>query len=270
MLLVVKNLQAHENVRKVQVLKVKHVLVCGHTNCGAVKAALTLPASSNLLCNCWINQIRDLRNWYVDELVKLSLPDQVARLAELNVVRQVFNVCTSPVVQQMWENKFEVHVHGLLYSVQDGSLKRLVGPISGNAQVPEQNEEKFDANLEVRSLADVLSHFPKAYGLAQSRMSDLFASGRASGEESSLAPSDGQGNCAKRPPRAREEKGAEVAEDEMRSSDGGFHGDPKAIAANDAALRAMIHRLDYSDDMDNHVHEKMRVFTVFERQTSHS
>jgi carbonic anhydrase len=120
-----------------QVLGVKHVLVCGHTNCGAVKAALTLPSSSALLTNCWISQIRDIRNQHVDELVKLPLDEQVAHLVKLNVMKQVFNVCTSPVLQQVWEAGSEVYVHGLVYDVSSGGLSRLVGPLGGNDEVPE-------------------------------------------------------------------------------------------------------------------------------------
>jgi hypothetical protein len=253
-----------------QVLKVKHVLVCGHTNCGAVKAALTLPASSTLLSNCWINQIRDIRNRHVDELVKLSPSDQVARLVELNVVQQVFNVCTSPVVQQMWEHKCEVNVHGLLYSVHDGSLKRLVGPISGNEQVPEQDAEKFEADLDGRSLADALKRFQGACGNAEAKneMIRQFAS---------LNPktvSDALGSSVKRLSYDGEE-GETLTEDgilkRIRRSLDGFSssGAQDSSASNDAALKAMLFRLVDRDDMDTRVHEQMRTFSTFERKTSH-
>jgi hypothetical protein len=124
----------------VQVLGVKHVLVCGHKNCGAIQAALTLPSSSPLLTNCWIGQIRDIRNQHVDELVDLAPAEQLVHLARLNVTKQVFNVCTSPVLQQMWEAGREVFVHGLFYDVSTGVLNRLVGPIGSNDQVPENLE----------------------------------------------------------------------------------------------------------------------------------
>jgi carbonic anhydrase len=72
-----------------QVLKVKHVLVCGHDNCGAVKAALTMPSTSSTLTNCWISQIRDVRNANVDDLAGLDLASQISRLGQLNVAKQV-------------------------------------------------------------------------------------------------------------------------------------------------------------------------------------
>lgn len=120
----------------VKALGVKHIMVCGHTNCGAIKAAITLPSTSALITNCWINQLRDIRNHHVDEFANKTLPQQVYHLVKLNVVQQVFSVCTSPVVQQMWAVGNEVIVHGLLYDVTNGNLSRLIGPISGNSQVP--------------------------------------------------------------------------------------------------------------------------------------
>ena len=149
----------------------KHVLVCGHTNCGAVKAALTLPSSSALLTNCWISQIRDIRNQHVDELVGLTLDQQVVHLVKLNVMKQVFNVCTSPVLQQMWEAGSEVFVHGLVYDVSTGELSRLVGPLAGNDEVPDDlgatTSFPVGAALEghtldeaLRKLADTLAASP--------------------------------------------------------------------------------------------------------------
>ena len=67
----------------------KHVLVCGHENCGAVKAALTMPSSNPMLTNCWVSQIRDVRNANVDDLAGLDLASQMTRLVQLNVAKQV-------------------------------------------------------------------------------------------------------------------------------------------------------------------------------------
>ena len=150
-------------------LGVKHVMVCGHTNCGAVKAALTLPSSSALLTNCWISQIRDIRNQHVDELVKLPFEEQAAHLVKLNVMKQVFNVCTSPVLQQMWEGGKEVYVHGLVYDVSSGGLERLVGPLGGNDDVPEDlgastNLDEPAAQLQGHTLEETLRRLADALG----------------------------------------------------------------------------------------------------------
>eukprot|EP00887_Chlorella_sp_A99_P005685 scaffold1.g5685.t1 len=106
----VGNLATHKDMNvmscmeyAVGVLKVKHICVVGHYNCGAVKAALTLPCKTPGLVNLWINDIRDTRNKNTRLLRALKGDAQVNKLVELNVIRQVFNVCTSPIVQQAWD-----------------------------------------------------------------------------------------------------------------------------------------------------------------------
>ncbi|KAG2429546.1 hypothetical protein HXX76_010781 [Chlamydomonas incerta] len=117
----------------VKELQVKNVIVCGHYGCGAVKAALKLPSKTTNLVNCWISDIRECRNQHRAELVELDgLEAQVDRLCELNVLRQTFHVATSPVVQAAWDRGQELHLYGVVYSLKDGMIKKLVGPISGN------------------------------------------------------------------------------------------------------------------------------------------
>eukprot|EP00882_Tetradesmus_deserticola_P031378 GHRQ01035480.1.p1 GENE.GHRQ01035480.1~~GHRQ01035480.1.p1 ORF type:complete len:256 (+),score=98.97 GHRQ01035480.1:127-894(+) len=116
----------------VKSLKVKTVILCGHYNCGAVKAALQLPHTTPSLVNCWISDIRECRNRAEDELRGLGPEQQLARLCELNVLRQVFHVATSPVVAGAWAEGQEVHVYGLIYDLADGHLRKLAGPISGD------------------------------------------------------------------------------------------------------------------------------------------
>lgn len=135
----VGNLATHKDMNvmscleyAVTALKVKHVIVCGHYNCGAVKAALTLPCKTPGLVNLWIQDIREVRNKNADTLEEVG-PSTKARwdkLVELNVVHQVFNVCTSPVVQQAWDAGAPLAVHGLVYSLEDGLLKELTPPIT--------------------------------------------------------------------------------------------------------------------------------------------
>lgn len=113
-------------------LKVKHIIVCGHYGCGAVKAALTLPCKTPGLVNLWIQDIREVRNKHADTLEEVG-PATKARwdkLVELNVGHQVFNVCTSPVVQQAWDAGQPLAVHGLVYSLEDGLLKEITPPIT--------------------------------------------------------------------------------------------------------------------------------------------
>jgi len=93
--------------------QVKTVLLCGHYHCGAVKAALQLPSCTPGLVNCWISDIREARNQAAPELAALGSEERVSRLCELNVLRQVFHVCTSPVVQAAWADGQELHVWGV-------------------------------------------------------------------------------------------------------------------------------------------------------------
>ncbi|KAI8470378.1 MAG: carbonic anhydrase [Monoraphidium minutum] len=119
----------------VRSLKVKTVIVCGHYNCGAVRAALELPSRTPGLVNCWISDIREARNQASAELGQLGSEAAVARLCELNVLRQAFHVCTSPVVQAAWAEGQELHVWGCIYDVADGVMRRLAGPINGDADI---------------------------------------------------------------------------------------------------------------------------------------
>nr|AXF41552.1 carbonic anhydrase CAH920 [Chlorella sp. ArM0029B] len=128
----VGNLATHKDMNAmscieyaVQVLKVKHIIVCGHYGCPAVRAALTLPRKSDGLFSLWIQDIRDTRDRNVSALRKLTGKAQEDRLVEFNVLRQVFNVCTAPVVQSAWDSGRSLAVHGMVYSLEDGELKTL-------------------------------------------------------------------------------------------------------------------------------------------------
>ena len=116
----------------VSVLKVEHVVVCGHHGCGAVAGALALGPAESSLVNLWVADIRDTRNLNLETLQALPPgPERVDRLVELNVVRQVFNVCTAPVVQAAWAKGQRLAVHGLVYSLSDGLLRPLTDPVTG-------------------------------------------------------------------------------------------------------------------------------------------
>ena len=113
----------------VAVLKVKHVIVCGHYGCGGVKAA---SQNHHLgLIDNWLRHIRDVRQKH--EAALLAAADESAlvdRLCELNVVEQVNNVCHTSVVQEAWERGQDIAVHGWIYRIQDGLLQDLNVTIS--------------------------------------------------------------------------------------------------------------------------------------------
>ncbi len=108
----------------VEVLHVKHVIVCGHYGCGGVKAA---GQNHHLgLIDNWLRHIRDVRQKHEKILSRIeSEAERSDRLCELNVVEQVRNVCHTSVVQEAWERGQPLSVHGWIYAVQDGLLKDL-------------------------------------------------------------------------------------------------------------------------------------------------
>ncbi len=118
----------------VEVLKVKHIIVCGHYGCGGVSAALSdVPLG---LIDNWLRHIKD-----VYEASNLSGGEtgerDPNRLCELNVAAQVRNVCYTTIVQDAWRRGQSLSVHGWIYSLSDGILKDLDLCISNSEQLAE-------------------------------------------------------------------------------------------------------------------------------------
>jgi len=107
----------------VEVLKVRDIIVCGHYGCGGVAASLE-SVSRGLISN-WLRPIRELAEQKADELNGLDNDVRMARLCELNVIKQVGNVANTTVVQDAWQRGQEVSIHGLCYGVSDGLLRDL-------------------------------------------------------------------------------------------------------------------------------------------------
>ncbi len=108
----------------VEVLKVKHIIVCGHYGCGGVRAAME--ASSHGLIDNWLRHIRDVYRFNRDTLD--AIEDEEARrerLCELNVIEQVANVCNTTMVRDAWAAGQELAVHGWIYRLEDGLLHDL-------------------------------------------------------------------------------------------------------------------------------------------------
>jgi carbonic anhydrase len=138
----VANLVEHTDVNclsvlqyAVDVLQVKHVIVCGHYGCGGVRAAMSSQPLG--LIDNWLRHIRDVMLWNRDELA--AIPDLNARadrLAELNVEAQVANVCHTTIVQDAWRRGQRLTVHGWIYSLSDGLLRDLKLAIESSEQIP--------------------------------------------------------------------------------------------------------------------------------------
>jgi carbonic anhydrase len=104
-------------------LKVKHIIVVGHSNCGGVKAAL-LDVRTGLADN-WIRHVQDVRNDHQDWLDGLAPEQRVNALCELNVLEQARNACQTTVVQDAWARGQGIVVHGWVYGLHNGLLEDL-------------------------------------------------------------------------------------------------------------------------------------------------
>lgn len=109
----------------VAVLKVKHIVVCGHYGCGGVACALG-ERRVGLIDN-WLRHIRDVREKHNDILTRPWVNDEARMdmLCELNVIEQVQHVSSTTIVQAAWEQGHELNVHGWIYRLRDGIIKDL-------------------------------------------------------------------------------------------------------------------------------------------------
>ncbi|AGH47631.1 carbonate dehydratase [Paraglaciecola psychrophila] len=107
----------------VDVLKVKHVIICGHYGCGGIDAALK-EESLGLIDN-WLGHIRDIVYKHREELLHLNEHDKAARLCELNVLEQADNVKRSSIVKEALKRGQSLQVHSWIYSLRNGRLKNL-------------------------------------------------------------------------------------------------------------------------------------------------
>jgi len=112
----------------VNVLDVPHVVVCGHTNCGALKAALG--PETNGLVDHWLSDVRNTIRWHRDELdVIPELPDKVSRLADLNVMQQLGILSRTPVIRDAWARGRRPMLHGWVYDIANGLIHTVVDQI---------------------------------------------------------------------------------------------------------------------------------------------
>ena len=109
----------------VENLKVPHVIVCGHYNCGGVKAALS--NSSLGLIDNWVRNIKDTYFTHKFEIDKISSEtEKVNKLVEMNVVEQVKNLAHTSIIQKAWHGRQKPYIHGWVYCLATGTLKELV------------------------------------------------------------------------------------------------------------------------------------------------
>jgi len=113
----------------VEILKVKHIIVCGHYGCGGVKAAIE--DQPHGLIDNWLRHIRDIQQRRSSDLLRFSTAEErINRLCELNVIEQVKNVGNTTIIQEAWHRNQMVTIHGWIYAISDGLLKDLDACVS--------------------------------------------------------------------------------------------------------------------------------------------
>lgn len=109
----------------VNYLNVKHIIVCGHYNCGGVKAAMS--HSNYGIINKWIRNIKDVYRLHRDELNAFKDEEKkLNRLVELNVIEQVTNLAKTSIVQKAWKAEQRPHLHGWVYGLDNGLVTPLI------------------------------------------------------------------------------------------------------------------------------------------------
>lgn len=108
----------------VEVLKVKHIILCGHYGCSGINAAME--NKEHGLIDNWLRNIKDVyRNHQAKIEALKNENDKIDLLCELNVIEQVANICHTTIVQKAWKSGQELAVHGWIYSIEDGILQDL-------------------------------------------------------------------------------------------------------------------------------------------------
>lgn len=130
----------------VAVLKIKHIIVCGHYGCGGVSAAL-----GNRQIGLVDNWLRNIRDVYFNHRERfnsgLGECEKVNLLCELNVAQQVANVSHTNIVQNAWDAGQDLTVHGWIYDIHDGLLRVTTPPINSVEHIPEQYRAKKEVLL---------------------------------------------------------------------------------------------------------------------------
>jgi carbonic anhydrase len=114
----------------VEVLKVEHIIVCGHYGCSGVSVALQNQRVG--LADNWLRHVQDVHAKHDAKVAALpGVPQRIDRLCELNVIEQVANVCQTTIVRDAWDRGQELAVHGWVYGLKDGLVRDLATTVTG-------------------------------------------------------------------------------------------------------------------------------------------
>lgn len=117
----------------VDMLKVEHIIVCGHYGCSGIKAAME--NKEHGLIDNWLRHVKDVSRMNSDKLKDLPYAEKYDLLCELNVIEQVKNVCNTTIVQNAWKRGAKLSIHGWIYNISNGILKDMNTCILSNEQL---------------------------------------------------------------------------------------------------------------------------------------
>ena len=117
----------------IQSLQVRHVIVCGHYGCAGIKAAMEEETVG--VVDHWLSGIRELRKRNAAQLGTLTANAAQSKLCELNVLEQMKSLCRTTVISQAWRRGQSVDVHGWIYGINDGLLRKIATPITSMADL---------------------------------------------------------------------------------------------------------------------------------------
>jgi len=120
----------------VDVLQIRHIIVCGHFGCGGVEAALEDRKLG--LSDKWLKYVRDVRDKHWKQLGALKKVIRFNRLCALNVIEQVLNVSRTSIVRDAWSRQQRISIHGWIYAIDDGLLRDLGISITRSAEASQQ------------------------------------------------------------------------------------------------------------------------------------
>lgn len=131
----------------VEVLEVKHIIVCGHYGCGGVKAALSNQSFG--LINKWVRHIKDVYRLHEAEISPLATEEErLNRLIEFNIIEQVYHLAETSIVQKAWKKRNAPQLHGWVYALDNGIINPLI-EVPAGSPLPHSIYEYKNLDLEV-------------------------------------------------------------------------------------------------------------------------
>ena len=128
----------------VNVLKVQHVVVCGHYGCGGVRAAMGNQQFG--IIDNWIRHIKDVYRFHQDELEGITDPvEKENRFIELNVIEQVYDLSKTSIIQNSWNKAKLPYIHGWVYDIRNGIINDLKVSVNENSDLPKVYQFETEA-----------------------------------------------------------------------------------------------------------------------------